>query len=345
MSDPRARVAEAHRALAAGDLVRDVHEVALPPLPSGAVGELRVGLERPGASLLMASLGRIGIRSTRPSENPAPDAEWIEFAGGLALLPDPGVDAARPAELRPGARIVVRPALLARSEVPIDATLSIFLVDSRGTKHCIQDGYPPHDLEFTGAWRRGTVIRQPYSLRVEEPLPPGLYLLAAEVLEYQSKRRLPLAQDPSALPRVVLGRYKVRQPDPDPPARPCGDSFGGQIALDGIDTTVTRDGQQARLQATLHWRALKPPSSDYTVFVHLVDEHGAMLGQHDGQPQGGEYPTSVWSENESVLDVHEIVINEVPASAKLRVGLYLLATGHRLPLDTGGDYVEVDVSP
>jgi hypothetical protein len=108
--------------------------------------------------------------------------------------------------------------------------------------------------------------------------------------------------------------------------------LGREIALVGYD--MVKDD---RLSLTLAWQCLSPPADDYTVFVHLLDGNGAIVAQADGQPRGGAYPTSIWSPGEVVPDEFDLAIEGLPpGDYDLAVGLYLLATGDRLPM-TGAD--------
>jgi hypothetical protein len=62
--------------------------------------------------------------------------------------------------------------------------------------------------------------------------------------------------------------------------------------LELLDVEIEPEGEgQTRIR--LRWRAASPLATDYNVFVHLVrgDE---VLGQDDGAPGGGLYPTSWW---------------------------------------------------
>jgi hypothetical protein len=80
----------------------------------------------------------------------------------------------------------------------------------------------------------------------------------------------------------------------------------------------------------------------YTVFVHLLAPHGAVVGQHDGHPVGGTYPTSLWMPGEVVVDVHEVLIrpDAPPGDHWLEVGMYVADTGTRLVnADNGEDSI------
>jgi hypothetical protein len=66
------------------------------------------------------------------------------------------------------------------------------------------------------------------------------------------------------------------------------------------------------------------------LFIHVLDGDGQMIGQHDGQPFGGEYPTSLWEAGERVRDARAFELP--PAAQRLRIGWYDAQTGQRLPV-------------
>jgi outer membrane protein assembly factor BamB len=61
-------------------------------------------------------------------------------------------------------------------------------------------------------------------------------------------------------------------------------------------------------------------------------EDGIILSQHDSQPLGGDYPTSIWEVGEVVEDEHIIVVkgNALVGGYRLEVGMYRLSDGRRL---------------
>jgi hypothetical protein len=96
------------------------------------------------------------------------------------------------------------------------------------------------------------------------------------------------------------------------------------------------------LYLTLYWQSLVPLDENYTVFVHLLGAHnpsteGPVWAGHDGQPDGGHYPTSTWRPGQIILDVHPVQVPvETPAGEyQLETGMYLLATMSRLPATDG----------
>jgi hypothetical protein len=85
------------------------------------------------------------------------------------------------------------------------------------------------------------------------------------------------------------------------------------------------------LDVTLYWLALRDSAIDYVAFVHLVDEEGRVIAQHDGQPVGGFTPTTRWRAGELISDRHRILLSPdlAPGTYSLKAGLYELADGPR----------------
>ncbi len=90
------------------------------------------------------------------------------------------------------------------------------------------------------------------------------------------------------------------------------------------------------------WRADATPATGYHVFVHLVDETGAILAQSDAVPANWTRPTTGWLPGEYVVDEHILTLPaELPAGElSLRVGLYDPDSGARL-LTGPADYATI----
>jgi len=73
---------------------------------------------------------------------------------------------------------------------------------------------------------------------------------------------------------------------------------------------------------------------DYTVFVHLTDETGKVVAQHDSYPLGGSYATSDWPVDVTLADRVEIPFppDLPPGEYTLKTVMYLLSTLERLPV-------------
>jgi hypothetical protein len=137
--------------------------------------------------------------------------------------------------------------------------------------------------------------------------------------------------------------YLLASRSPAPlPTHPMDARFGGAIRLLGYATDVDAVAPGEPFTLVLYWQALAPLVEDYTVFTHLVGPSGAAGGAvlwagHDGQPDGGHYPTRGWQPGETILDKHTLSVpEEAPlGDYRLEVGLYLLATLQRLPAVDG----------
>ncbi|HFQ93929.1 MAG TPA: phospholipid carrier-dependent glycosyltransferase [Anaerolineae bacterium] len=120
----------------------------------------------------------------------------------------------------------------------------------------------------------------------------------------------------------------VRPYHPQPQYLVTDANFGDKLALIGYD--LNPDGT-----ITLYWQALARMTQDYTTFIHLLDEAGNLVSQADSQPQNGAYPTAIWEAGEIVADPKSEPM--AGQSGQLQIGVYLLETGQRLPLTSGGD--------
>jgi hypothetical protein len=183
--------------------------------------------------------------------------------------------------------------------------------------------YPP-DL-----WHAGDVVRDIYPLALHKS-GPAMCRVEVNVLDGDE----PLGQAWSA------AALKLAAPSATPEiAHPLAYTLGEEIELVGYDVSGGRE-----LEVTLYWRVLAELHEDYTVFVHLLDEVGALHGQGDGPPLHNDYSTSYWSPGETLADMHVVPLKgDLPPGAHLLVGLYRLADGARLPVyDATGARVPSD---
>lgn len=197
----------------------------------------------------------------------------------------------------------------------------------------------------TSFWKPGQVIVDEVFIPVaSDAVVPSKLRLDVGLYRRESGERLDVT-DAAGNPvgAATIGWLKLAAMKELPaPAVATDYRFGDGIALVGYD--LEEDDQELRL--ILHWASLAPVDQDYTVFVHLVGPDGA-LAQADGPPAGGAYPTSLWEYGEIVFDERPIPTHDLSAGTyHLRLGMYLLETGVRLPaLDAGGERLRDDVVP
>ena len=212
------------------------------------------------------------------------------------------------------------------------------------------ESYPVWDGFMTADWEPGTIIRDVHGIAVKPGTPPGSYLLTVDWLEpYKGKGLLPerasFALGPLNVPRQVgLG------PDDLDVGHRLEVDFGGRIRLLGynLEDRPYRSGERVRL--TLFWQALVDLDRSYTVFNHLLDPAGRLVGQKDSEPVDGFHPTVNWVAGEIVRDQYDIpIVAEAAGALRLHSGLYLPSTGERLSVtDSGEDSValqEIYVEP
>jgi hypothetical protein len=112
--------------------------------------------------------------------------------------------------------------------------------------------------------------------------------------------------------------------------------WGNQVALVAYDLGRTAVAPGQSLNLTLHWRAVKPMSTDYVATVQILDAGNAKIGQSDIS-----LPTSTWQTDEVVEDQRNI---EIWPDAKsgvyaIKVGVYEPQTIENLTLRRDGQVV------
>ncbi len=120
-------------------------------------------------------------------------------------------------------------------------------------------------------------------------------------------------------------------------------NFGDQIALLGVELEEAALVPGGQLPVTLTWQGLAEMSADYTVFVQVLDAADRIVGQVDAWPVQGTRPTSTWQPGEVIRDPYMVQLSPdlPPGDYRVIVGLYLLATGQRLPVvDEAGNAVD-----
>lgn len=185
--------------------------------------------------------------------------------------------------------------------------------------------YPPEQ------WAAGAVVQTPVTIGLPPTLPSGDYQLGAGLIERASGVKGPW---------IPLGAQAVDQRQatftpltpPQPLATPA--QFGTHALLQGY--AIQREGATLTLQ--LYWQVLQTLWPPHHIFVHLDSAQGVTLTQADGAPTtaAGRAPTGSWLPGEYLITTHQLTITALPEHAHLQVGLYLPATGARLPVSSNG---------
>jgi hypothetical protein len=132
--------------------------------------------------------------------------------------------------------------------------------------------------------------------------------------------------------------------------------FDNTMRLLGYDleTIAIRPGGQ--MPVTLYWEALAPTEQDYTVFVHLLDEHELVVAQRDTFPGLGLLSTTWLEPGLRWADRYVLPLSTTayaPNEAQVEVGVFNARMGQRVPvIDANGEplgdnvrFGRVDIRP
>ena len=223
-------------------------------------------------------------------------------------------------------------------------TVFVHLLDRENSPGGQDDALPMKGLYPTIYWKE-EIVPDEHRLVIPADVSPGRHLLEVGIYSSQTGDRLPVLEGTGkpGETRVVLDYVKIGREELPSPQQIVRADFGGLIRLLGYDLapaaleTSFEPGESLHL--TIYWQVLAPLKENYTVFVHLLDEEGRIRGQQDSQPLAGFYPTSFWEEGEIVRDEYGLRIDpQAPRGEyEIGVGIYLLATGERLPVQSEGE--------
>lgn len=118
---------------------------------------------------------------------------------------------------------------------------------------------------------------------------------------------------------------------PDGTPVPMPASFGGHVALVGVEWVEWDARPGGRLALLTAWRVESPPTAPLKVFVHLLDSGGQLRAQHDGLGS----PPYGWNPGDLVLQKHVLDLpGDLESGAySLQMGLYWAPAGPRLPVN------------
>jgi 4-amino-4-deoxy-L-arabinose transferase-like glycosyltransferase len=204
-----------------------------------------------------------------------------------------------------------------------------------------RDSAPASEVYPPDLWQPGAFVRSTHAIDLDANLRPAVGRVDISVL----------AGD-ELLGRASSGRSVLRVPPPPVPqeAKMIDTPYRlghpvDLIALESYTATQSltkgEDPTEGVWRVILHWRTLSDMGVDYTVFVHMLDRDGALIGQCDGPPVNGDYPTSHWAVGDVIVDEHTCTIQDAGDDARkkpafLSLGLYEWPDGARLPAYTAG---------
>ncbi len=208
------------------------------------------------------------------------------------------------------------------------------------------DRYPAMGMIPTSRWQTGEIYRDLYHIYANETaVSPAKLQVAVSLYDDEADQTLKATNvegipiDPvfvgspvrlngktDSLPEMDIATYA---------------HFEQGITLLGIDGVEGTPGDTIPL--TLYWQATSTPDSEYTIFVHLLNQAGERIAGADAPPAANFYPTSMWRSGDLIDDMHLLALPDdlAPGVYKINVGLYDPLTGARISrADGSGDYAE-----
>jgi 4-amino-4-deoxy-L-arabinose transferase-like glycosyltransferase len=282
-------------------------------------------------------------RAIGPEHLPISTVRPVEMKGGLRFL-GYSIDGSPSA---PGELRKVNLFWRATDRPAAEYTAFVQLLDRQGR---VAAGWeaPPGAAYPTQVWKPGELIRTQAEIRAPANLPDGRYLLIGGLFRNDDKTRLQTLRGGDHLDlghMTVRGRaHDMTAPNP---SHGLDARFGNLARLTGYDMAPPAEGVRPgeTLPLTLYWQALGASERPYTVFVHLLNGAGNAMGYGDGEPAGGQLPTTGWLADEYIKDEHQVSVRaDAQAGAyRLAVGLYDPASGERLKMPDGADQVVLEL--
>jgi hypothetical protein len=144
---------------------------------------------------------------------------------------------------------------------------------------------------------------------------------------------------------VSLGFLEITAPvrvfDVPPIESPLEAQFGPGIKLLGYRASVDALRASGSLTLTLYWQSVQAVTTQYKVFVQLLDAERRIIAQADSVPGQGARPTTGWLPPEVLADDYVLALpGDLPAGDySLEMGLYDPQTGARVEVDGLSDHL------
>jgi hypothetical protein len=201
-----------------------------------------------------------------------------------------------------------------------------------GQTYAGADQLNPADIP-TSHWPPALYVRNPLAVDLPPELPPIRYTLTAGLYDARTGARLSVTGCVScppgslngaadALPLAWVWVLPPAQLEESAIPHRLDYHLGGTVELLGYSLEPPPDAApgDGRRRLTLFWRSQTRLAARYTVFIHVVDAGGTLIGQYDAPPMNGLYPTDAWTPGQLIEDVHAIRLPE--AACCLAIGLY-----------------------
>ena len=195
----------------------------------------------------------------------------------------------------------------------------------------------------THGWNRSKYYVEDLRLGLPADLPPVSYSLVAGLVNSHGDRLTVPGTTDNMLHLRTLDVQPTRpgflqRERPTIIARAATDDG---LRLQGYDLLSESD----RPTINLFWETGDGVANDWIVYIHMHNDMGDRIAQFDGPALAGLQPTSQWHADALYIDRRQLNLpTELqPGAYLLRIGLYSIASGERLPLrgdDDAQDHFE-----
>ena len=243
-----------------------------------------------------------------------PAANAQTFGGQVQVLLGEVVDSA--ARVKPGEAVRVRLVWGAMQPIPQSLRVVLDATNLEGRVISERRAIPFNGRFSTQRWPVGQFFEDIYEVPIPADAARGPVTVRLSLFAQYPQPGL-LKIDGSDSTVLALGRVKIDGAQVAAAHATPIVTFGDAIALDQLDLE----------NREWHWRALKRPDLNYTLFIHAFDAQNQLVWQRDGQPLDGAYPTSLWDAGDAIDERRTIELARV---SRIVVGWYDAATGARL---------------
>ncbi len=194
-------------------------------------------------------------------------------------------------------------------------------------------------IPHSDQWQPDQVFIEIVTLPLPQSLEVGAYQFNISFRGAPDEELWPISldNDINRLDRIPLGDIVIPWKGEMTNTESQDSNFADKIQLIGFN--ISNDPMNSILDVNLYWQQLGIIDQDYTIFVHVIDQHGNLVANHDGQPANGRFPTSTWRGEITIEDQHHINLpKSLPAGEyQIIIGVYLPETGERLDIVENND--------
>lgn len=250
-----------------------------------------------------------------------------------------------PQTATPGDTIRVNAQWHTQAVIDKNYSVSVVLLAPDGAVLARRESYPGLGLRPTRYLTPGDSFTDTYPLKLTADVSePVVAQVIISLFDFESETRAGFPAFDAAGNEVtaVVGHLKIKPAvwPQHQPEQATDVNFANAIKLTGYDLLEAQAEAKENesnsinpanpLTLKLYWTSLAAVDEDYNLFIHLLDDEGHIVVQADAPVTNNVYPTRWWSPGETIAGAHPLP--NAPAATRIRLGLYSLTTGNRLPI-------------